>query len=168
MARRVFYSFQYKPDNWRASQVRNIGAIDGNKPATDNDWEKITADGADKDARIKKWIAEQMDGRSCVVVLIGANTAKRKWIDHEIVKGWNDKKGVVGVYVHNLQNSDEEQSTKGANPFESIKYGDKGKMLSSIVKAHNPSGSTSSGVYASISANLADWIDEAIEIRGNN
>ncbi len=168
MARRVFYSFHYKPDNWRASQVRNIGAIDGNKPATDNDWEKITADGPDKDARIKKWIADQMDGKSCVVVLIGANTAGRKWINHEIVKAWDDKKGVVGVYVHNLKDSDEKQSTKGVNPFDSIKYGDTGKMLSSIVKAYNPSGSTSPDVYASISANLADWIDEAIEIRGNN
>lgn len=24
-----FYSFHYAPDNWRASQVRNIGAVEG-------------------------------------------------------------------------------------------------------------------------------------------
>ena len=41
MARRVFYSFHYKPDNWRAAQVRNIGAIEGNNPASDNDWEAV-------------------------------------------------------------------------------------------------------------------------------
>ena len=41
MARRAFYSFHYIPDNWRASQVRNMGVVDGNKPATDNDWETI-------------------------------------------------------------------------------------------------------------------------------
>ncbi len=41
MARRAFYSFHYIPDNWRASQVRNMGVVDGNKPATDNDWEAI-------------------------------------------------------------------------------------------------------------------------------
>lgn len=35
MARRVFYSFHYVPDNWRVSQVRNIGAIEDNKPAKD-------------------------------------------------------------------------------------------------------------------------------------
>ncbi len=35
MARRVFYSFHYVPDCWRTSQVRNIGAIEGNKPASD-------------------------------------------------------------------------------------------------------------------------------------
>ena len=37
MARRSFFSFHYKPDNWRAGQVRNMGMVDGNKPVTDND-----------------------------------------------------------------------------------------------------------------------------------
>ena len=31
MARKCFYSFQYKPDNWRVSKIRNIGTIEGNK-----------------------------------------------------------------------------------------------------------------------------------------
>jgi len=45
MARKVFFSFHYKPDNWRASQVRNMGVIDGNRPVSDNDWEQITRGG---------------------------------------------------------------------------------------------------------------------------
>lgn len=32
MARKVFFSFHYQPDNWRVSQVRNIGVIEGNQP----------------------------------------------------------------------------------------------------------------------------------------
>jgi len=165
MARRVFYSFHYKPDNWRASQVRNMGVIEGNRPCSDNDWESITQSG---DEKVKKWIAEQLDGKSCAVVLIGANTAGRKWINHEIVKAWNDKKGVVGVYVHNLQDSDKKQSAKGSNPFVSIKYGDSGKMLSSIVKAYDPPYTTSTSVYNHIKVNLATWVEEAITIRDNN
>lgn len=165
MARRTFYSFHYKPDNWRASQVRNMGVIEGNRPCSDNDWETITGGGDDK---IKKWIAEQMDGKSCVVVLIGANTAGRKWINYEIVKGWNDGKGVVGVYVHNLLDSNEDQSSKGANPFASIRYGESGNMLSSIVKAYDPPYSNSKHVYDHIKANLADWVDEAISIRNDS
>jgi len=31
MARAVFYSFHYKPDNWRASKVRQMGALEGNQ-----------------------------------------------------------------------------------------------------------------------------------------
>ena len=80
--RQVFYSFHYIPDCWRASQVRNIGVIEGNKPAPDNDWETITRAGDDA---IKKWINEQMKYRSCTIVLIGSNTAVRKWINYEII-----------------------------------------------------------------------------------
>ncbi len=36
MARKVFFSFHYKPDNGRASQVRNIGAIEGSQAVSDN------------------------------------------------------------------------------------------------------------------------------------
>jgi len=96
--RQVFYSFHYKPDSWRASIIRNIGVIGGNKPASDNDWEKITAGG---DTKIEKWIAEQMKGRTCTIVLIGSNTSGRKWINHEISKSWNRGMGVVGIYIHN-------------------------------------------------------------------
>src|SRR6266849_2982853 len=100
MARRVFYSFHYKPDNSRAAQVRNMGVVDGNKPASDNDWEAITGRG---DKAIEKWIDDQLDGKSCAVVLIGAGTAGRKWINYEIKTTWNNKKGLLGIYVHHLK-----------------------------------------------------------------
>jgi len=164
MARRVFYSFHYRPDNWRASQVRNMGVIEGNRPVSDNDWETITQGG---DEQIRKWISEQLQGKSCVVVLIGSKTAGRKWITYEIVKGWNDGKGVVGIYIHNLKDSNGNQSPKGANPFATIKYGDSGRMLSSVVKAYDPPYSTSSYVYDHIKENLAAWVDEAIAIRNS-
>lgn len=60
MARKVFYSFHYIPDNWRASQVRYIGAVEGNQPAKDNDWEAVKRGG---DAAIQKWIDGQLEGR---------------------------------------------------------------------------------------------------------
>jgi len=164
MARRVFYSFHYKPDNWRASQVRNMGVIEGNRPCSDNDWETITKGG---DERIRNWIAEQMDGKSCVVVLIGANTAGRKWINYEIIKGWDDGKGVVGIHIHGLKDKDGNVSTKGNNPFDSIGYGNTGKKLSSIVKCYDPQGSNSQERYDWIKKHLANAVEEAISIRNN-
>ena len=101
MARKCFYSFHYTPDNARASQVRNIGVIEGNRPAPDNDWEKVTKGGDDA---IKKWIAEQMNGRTCCIVLVGSATANRKWINHEIIKAWDNGLGVVGINIHGLKN----------------------------------------------------------------
>ncbi len=165
MARRVFYSFHYKPDNWRASQVRKMGAIEGNRPATDNDWETIAKAG---EARIKRWIAEQMYGKSCVVVLIGANTAGRKWINYEIELGWDEGKGIVGVYIHNLKNSRGEQAAKGANPFSEFTHVSTGRKMSSIVKAYDPPYTGSVNVYAHIEANLGDWVEEALDIRGRH
>ena len=163
--RNCFYSFHYVPDNWRAATVRSIGAIDGNKPTSDNNWETVKKGG---DAAIKKWISEQMSGKSCIVVLVGSNTAGRKWINHEIIKGWDDGKGVVGIYIHGLKDSEGKTSSKGSNPFDSIGYGNTGKKLSSIVKCYNPGGTTSQEKYDWISKHLANAVEEAIEIRKNN
>ncbi|MEJ5316219.1 MAG: TIR domain-containing protein [Tenuifilum sp.] len=164
MTRRVFYSFHYKPDNWRASQVRNIGKVEGNKPASDNDWETVTKGG---DKAIQKWIDDQLNGRSCTIVLIGENTAGRKWIKYEIEKSWNDGKGLLGIYIHNLKNSAGEQSNKGKNPFDDFTMQRDNKKLSSIVKTYDPPYTTSKNVYDYISEHIEDWIETAIQIRND-
>ena len=163
MARRVFYSFHYQPDNWRASQVRNIGVIEGNRPATDNDWEAVKGGG---DVAIRRWIAGQMHNRSCTVVLVGADTANRKWINYEIAKSWNDRMDVVGIRIHGLENREGHISFEGSNPFDYIEYGN--ERLSSIVKCYNPSGRSSRERYRWISEHLANAVEEAIDIRARN
>lgn len=160
--RQVFYSFHYKPDCWRASTVRNIGTIEGNKPASDNDWETITSSG---DEAIKKWIKNQMQYRSCTVVLVGNKTADRKWINYEIVKSWDSGMGVVGIYIHGLKNSRGYISKKGNNPFGYITHGGTKKKLSTIVKCYNPAGVNSKERYDWISQHLANAVEEAIKIR---
>ncbi len=165
MARRCFYSFHYVPDSARASQVRNIGAIEGNRPATDNDWETVTKGG---DAAIKTWIAEQMKGRSCTVLLVGANTANRKWINYEIVQSWNADMGIVGIYIHGLKDLNGNTATKGANPFDYVTHGTTKNKLSTIVKCYNPGGSDSKERYAWIKEHLANAVEEAVKIRSNN
>jgi hypothetical protein len=125
--RQIFYSFHHEPDSWRASQVRNIGVIEGNRSVTDNEWSTIIAGG---DEAIKRWIKSQMMYRSCTVVLVGTNTANRRWINHEIVESWNADMGVVGIYIHGLKNRMGMISNKGQNPFDYIDYA--GRKLSSI------------------------------------
>lgn len=164
MARRVFYSFHYEPDNWRASQVRNAGVVEGNRPVSDNEWETITKGG---DAAIQRWIANQLDGKSCTVVLIGSATAGRKWITYEIEKTWNDKKGVVGIYIHNLKDVSGNQSLKGQNPFDYLTMKRDNKLMSSLVKAYDPPFNVSTDVYQYIRYNIEAWVDEAVGIRNN-
>ena len=165
MAHRAFYSFHFEPDSWRAATVRSIGAVEGNKPAPDNDWETITQGG---DKAIQKWIADQMKGRSCTVVLVGSNTAGRKWINHEIIKSWDDGMGVVGIHIHGLQNQDKKVSGKGKNPFASITHSKSEKKLSSTVRCYDPAGSNSQERYAWIKKHLANAVAEANKIRKDN
>ncbi len=163
MARRVFYSFHYEPDNWRASQVRNMKKVEGNSALSDNDWEEV----AKSDKAIEEWIEGQLNGKSCAIVLIGENTAGRKWIKYEIEKAWNDGKGVLGIYVHKLKDVKGNQANKGKNPFSDFTMKRDGKKLSSIVKAYSPPYTGSKNVYEYISDNIEEWIEEAIEIRKN-
>jgi len=165
MARKCFYSFQYNPDNWRVSKIRNIGAIEGNKPATDNDWEEIVGGG---DTKIKKWISDQMAGKTCTIILAGTNTANRKWINHEIVESWNKGKGVLVIHIHNITDSSGNQSSKGSNPLYYVTHGTTKKRLSTIANSYDPPRTTSSGVYNYIADHIEDWIEEAIYIRNAN
>jgi MTH538 TIR-like domain (DUF1863) len=161
MARRVFYSFHFEADNWRASQVRNMGAVEGNKPASDNSWESVKRGG---DAAIQRWIDDQMSGRSCTVVLIGEETAGRYWIEYEIEKSWEDGKGLLGIHIHRLKDRDGLRASKGRSPFADIDLDD-GSSLADHVSVYNPPYSNSSDVYNYISENLAEWIEDAIEDR---
>ena len=163
MARRAFFSFYYKPDNWRVGQVRSMGIIEGNAPVSDNDWGQITEKG---DESIEKWINGQLEGKSCSVVLIGSNTAGRKWINYEIKKTWNDGKGLVGIHIHNLKDSEGKQCLKGTNPFANLTVGE--KKLFDIVKVYDPPYTTSTYVYDHIKENLEKWVEEAMKIRENN
>lgn len=165
MPRRVFYSFNYERDNWRTSQVRNIGTIEGNRPANDNDWEEIKRGG---EAAIKRWIDNQLIGRTCTVVLVGTETANRMWINHEIVNSWDKGLGVVGIYIHGLEDSNGRTSTKGQNPFGFITHSRSGYLLSSIVRCYDPPGWNSRERYAWISRNLSEAVEEAISIRSQN
>lgn len=161
MVRKVFFCFHYKPDNWRVSQIRSIGAIERNKSVSDNDWETIST----SDAAIERWIAGQLVGRSCTVILAGNGTANRKWVNHEISKSWNAGMGVVCIHIHGLKNSDGYICNKGANPLDHVTFNSTGKKLSSVAKCYNPAGANSRERYAWISRNLSAAIEEAISIR---
>lgn len=155
MAKKVFFSFHYVPDNWRVSQVRQMGVIEDNPAVKDNDWETITKGG---DAAIQKWIDSQITNRTCAVILVGENTANRKWINYEIKKAWANGLGIVGIHIHGLKNVAGETARMGSNPFSYTGHAD-------AVKLYNPAGSDSKAVYKTISDNLDAWVTEAITIR---
>lgn len=160
MGRKVFYSFHYDNDNWRVATLRSIGAIEQNPIASSNKWEEVKRGG---DKSIKNWINENMVNRSCLILLIGSATFGRKWINYEIEKAWNEGKGIVPIYIHNLKNSLGYQSSKGKNPLSHFKLNS--KDLSTIVKSYEPQYTDSKEIYSYISRNLSNWIEDAIIFR---
>lgn len=156
--RQVFFSFEYNKDVWRASQVRNMGIVSNDSTFSDNDWEEVKLK---TDSAIKKWIDDQMAMRSCIVVLIGETTSKRKWVKYEIEKAYELNKGIVGIYVHGLEDKNRKQTDKGANPFYDV-YTKDGERLSKYVTCFDSDYSSSKSVYNDIKDNIEDLIEDAI------
>jgi hypothetical protein len=118
MARKVFFSFHYDRDAWRVSQVRNCNVVNrfDKNPFYDKAvWEKIKRQG---DAAIRRWIDEQLRGTSVTVVLIGKETARRRWVKYEIERSIELRKGLIGVHIIGIkdQNGGTEE-TLGPNPL---------------------------------------------------
>lgn len=155
--RQVFFSFHYDNDNWRAGQVRNMGKVDSSSTFSDNDWEEIKEK---TETKIKEWIDEQLNKRSCLIVLIGKETANRKWVKYEIKRAYELNKGIVGVYIHKLKNVSGKQDSKGNNPFDSYKID--GISMSKYVKCFESSWSLSDDVYNDIKDNIEALIEYGI------
>jgi|TARA_Y100000310_G_scaffold302131_1_gene339198 hypothetical protein len=162
MAPRVYLSFHNKPDNWRAAQVRDMGVVEGHRPATDDEWREVRKGG---DAAIRNWISDQISAQSAALVLIGSRTSRRRWIHYVIREAWRTRKGLLGVYIHNLEDDYGAQSTKGRNPFDDFTVD--GVTMSDIVKTYNPPLPKSAEVYDHIQEYLPDWLEEAVQTRAD-
>lgn len=121
MARKVFFSFHFENDVWRASQVRNSWLTKADRESAgywdSADWEEVKKKG---DAAIKKWIDDQLIGTSVTVVLIGSGTSNRDYVKYELEKSWERGNGILGIYIHKLKNSRGEIASKGDNSFGDI------------------------------------------------
>jgi len=118
MARKVFFSFHYKNDVWRANIVRNSWVTKGDKEAAGfidaADFEEVQKGG---DSAIQKWIREQLTGTSVTVVLIGSETSNRDYVKYELEKSWEKGNGILGIYIHKIKDKDSKTATKGDNSF---------------------------------------------------
>ncbi len=159
MARKAFFSFHFERDSWRAGQVRNSnltqpinGYIDKAK------WEEVKKKG---DQAIKNWIDEQLKGTSVTVVLIGKETADRKYVKYEIEKSIEKGNGLLGIYIHNVKNVLGETDEKGRNPLDNftITVNGRTRIASNYFKTYT---------WSSVKGynHLASWIDEAAELAG--
>jgi hypothetical protein len=133
-----------------------MGVIEGNTAVSPNEWETVKGRGS---SGIEKWISDNMKYKSAVIVLIGSETFERPWVKYEIKKAWNEGKGLLGIYIHNLTCPTNGKCKIGKNPFDEFTVS--GKKLSSIVKSYDPGHDA----YNTISRDIDSWIEHAIDIR---
>jgi hypothetical protein len=157
MARKTFFSFHYERDAWRAANVRNSGALSTDDEAgfiDAADWEELEREGG---AAIKKWIKEQLNNTTVTAVLIGAETANRKWVLYEIRESWKRGNAVVGVRIHGIKNQDGETDTAGGNPLDAILFDD-GTPMSSVCKTYD-------WIADKGRDHLGEWLEDAVTAR---
>jgi hypothetical protein len=120
MARRVFFSFHHQADIWRVSQVRNSWLLkkgETNKFMDAASWESVKRKG---DAAVKSWIDRQLDGTGVTVVLIGTNTADRRYVRYEIAESHRRGNGLLGIYIHGIKDANGKGSKQGRNPLDDV------------------------------------------------
>lgn len=123
MARRVFFSFHYERDVWRAGQVRNSWVTKTDRETAGfwdaASWEEVKKKG---EKAIKRWIDKHLEGTSVTVVLIGSETSEREYVQYEINQSWNKGNGLIGINIHNQKDQNKETDVKGADPFNNLGY----------------------------------------------
>jgi hypothetical protein len=120
MPRRVFFSFNYERDFWRASIVRDSW-IDQEKQAI-GFWEKALWQEAHRrgDEIVKKMILRELENTSVTVVLIGADTGNNPWVNLAIIESYKRNHGLMGVYIDKITDSRGNTEKHGDNPFDFI------------------------------------------------
>jgi hypothetical protein len=116
MARKVFFSFHYQRDIFRVNVVRNSGVVEGSAAAGFKDaslWEEAKKKG---EATVKKMIDDALAGTSVTVVLIGAETANRKYVDYEIKQSLARGNGLLGIYIDQVATPQNASDTRGRVP----------------------------------------------------
>jgi hypothetical protein len=116
MARKVFFSFHYARDLWRVNVIRNSGVVEGIAAAGFHDdslWEETKKKGDDA---VKRLIDSGLNGTSVTVVLIGAETASRRYVSYEIEKSIARSNGLLGILIHNIKDRYGQTAVQGPVP----------------------------------------------------
>jgi hypothetical protein len=158
MARRVYFAFDYEDvKDFRANVVRMSWVTQPDREAAGfwdaADWEKVRKQ--DDDA-IKRWINRQMEGASVTAVLIGTGTSGRRWVNYEIIKSYEDRKGLLGIYIHNIPDKYGYKAIKGGNPFGNIyiEPGGRREYFSTIYRTYD-------WVADDGYKNFGNWVEDA-------
>lgn len=122
MARYVFFSFAYDDvKNFKVNVVRNSwfrknpedSFIDGSI------WEKSKSK---SDSYLKRLIENGLTQTSVTTVLIGENTANRRWINYEIIKSFEKGNGILAIHINRIKSRLGYICARGQNPLDRLAF----------------------------------------------
>jgi hypothetical protein len=97
VARRTFFLFQYKPDVTRAWVVRNSWVTKLAQGERDDagffDSSVFEAAERESDEVLKRFLREGLKNTTVTCVLVGSETALRRWVRYEIFQSFVRGKG---------------------------------------------------------------------------
>jgi hypothetical protein len=137
MKRKIYFSFHYDNDLFRANVVRN-------KDMTSRDdiygyFDSVPIEKVKKDDKeIKMWIQDQLKNTSVTAVLKGRFTYQRPYVQYEIIQSIIKGNGLLNVEIHNIK--DMQKSTIdiiGFNPFDYFFYRIKNEDVNIWVRRYN-------------------------------
>jgi hypothetical protein len=122
MARYVFFSFDYEDvKNFKVNVVRNSWLLH-NQLDTFVDgsiWESAKTKG---DKAIKRLIDDGLNRTSVTAILIGDDTADRKYVNYEIIKSFERGNGIMGIHINRIRSKAGRISARGSNPLDRLSF----------------------------------------------
>ena len=118
--RRVFFSFHFQRDGWRANQIRQswrfgneitragTGFFDGSL------WESAKRK---SDGSLKALINSGLENTSVTCVLAGTETYARRWVRYEIAKSVARGNGLLTVWIDQKRDSNGLTCARGPDPL---------------------------------------------------
>ena len=122
MARFAFFSFCYEDvKNFKVNVVRNSWLLNHSSDTfvDGSIWEKEKSKGP---TVIKNLIETGLKKTSVTSVLIGDETANRRWVKYEIVKSFEKGNGILGIHINRIRGKNQAISARGLNPLDRLAF----------------------------------------------
>ena len=154
--RYIFPSYDWD-DAWLVNQIINLPNILGVKnmgflKGVPNEEIKQS------DEKIKKWIDENMQNCSCLILFCGERTYKSKWVKYELESAREKKKGRFIIHLADMVKMDNTLCKQGIDPYEYHGFYNNKGTGGYIIKSYN--WIKDDGIN-----NIGAWIEDAISRR---
>jgi hypothetical protein len=162
MGRRVFFSFHYTRDIFRVNVIRNAWVVGGVETAGYWDssiWGRAKLSG---DRACEELIQEGLVGTSVTAVLIGKETAYRRWVRYEIEQSRRKGNGLLGIRIHKVRVPQPFAAAlaigteAGRNPFEFYRLS--GRSRDPAAHVQNVSRDSADPPLSTL-VPIYDWVD---------